>query len=699
MVDEPTPRHDGARGAGPDALFGRLIDGRYRIGPRIARGGMASVYEATDIRLDKTVAVKVMHVGLGDHDEFAARFVREARAAARIDHPHVVAVYDQGDDDGTVFLAMEYVPGHTLRDVIRKESPMAPRRALETLEPVVSAIAAAHRAGLIHRDVKPENVLIADSGQIKVADFGLAKAISTDTQHTVTGGVLIGTVSYLAPEMVVQDVGPDARADVYALGVVLFELLTGSKPHAGESPIQVAYKHVNADIPAPSSQVPGVPAYVDALVARATARDRALRPADAGILLHQMHRVMQALTEGVDDDPELTADLRGALGRQDTVELAEPEYDDEPVALVEAELSDAAPIDADADHPGGTLVAADPAPPPASSSTGLDVVSGSALAGSPPGAVAVRPTPIDAVNARRPRGRWRGPLGVVLAVLLVAGLGVGAWWLTDGRWTRTPGVLELTADEAADKLEAAGLTAERAEDEYSETVEEGLVISTYPAAGDRVLAGGTVSYVISLGKERYRVPKLAGETVDDAQDRLMRRHLTPTDTIERWHESVGDGRVIRTDPKAGTSLRPDTAVTLIVSKGRKPLTIGDWIGKSAARAESQLTDRGLVADTSATAHSDSVPKGNVISQQPRPGTTLHRGDTVQLVVSLGPELIEVPRVVASGVADARERLEGLGFEVRVVEADSYIGLGYVLSTNPSAGTMLAKGSTVTLYLV
>src|SRR5688572_1226903 len=296
-------------------MVGRLLDGRYRILARVARGGMASVYEATDTRLDRTVAVKVMHPGLGDDQEFAQRFVREARAAARLNHPHVVGVYDQGDDtsDGTdtIFLVMEYVPGHTLRDVLRKEAPMPPARALALLEPVVSALAAAHRAGLVHRDVKPENVLIADEahgGTVKVADFGLAKAVSADTQHTATGGVLIGTVSYLAPELVI-DGRSDARADVYAVGVVLYELLTGRKPHEGESPIQVAYRHVHEDVPAPSAVQPGLPAYVDALVARATSRDRTQRPADAGVLLHQIHRVSQALREGVTDDPELTADL------------------------------------------------------------------------------------------------------------------------------------------------------------------------------------------------------------------------------------------------------------------------------------------------------------------------------------------------------------------------------------------------------
>src|SRR3954453_5194823 len=289
-------------------MIGRVLDGRYRVGSRVARGGMATVYEAVDLRLDRVCALKIMHAGLGDDDDFAGRFVREARSAARLSHPNVVAVFDQGDDSGTLFLAMEYVPGHTLRDMIRKEAPMPAAKALTMIDPVLSALAAAHHAGMIHRDVKPENVLLADDGRVKVADFGLARAVSAETQHTATGGVLIGTVSYLSPELV-ADGRADARSDVYSAGVVLYEMLTGRKPHEGESPIQVAYKHVHEDVPSPSDRVPGLPGYVDALVARATARDRDLRPADARVLLHQVRRVRAALDHGVVEDPELTADL------------------------------------------------------------------------------------------------------------------------------------------------------------------------------------------------------------------------------------------------------------------------------------------------------------------------------------------------------------------------------------------------------
>ena len=281
-METDTRAHTGSASV-VDPVTGHLLDGRYRIGRRIARGGMASVYEALDTRLDRTCAVKIMHHGLGDDDAFAERFKREARAVARLSHPNVVNVFDQGDDPeldgGTLYLVMELVAGHTLRDVIRDDAPMQPVRALALMEPIVSALAAAHRSGLVHRDIKPENVLIADAdsgGRVKVADFGLAKAVSADTQHTATGGVIIGTVSYLAPELVVDGTS-DARADVYAAGVVLYELLTGEKPHAGESPIAVAYKHVHEDVPPPSRLAPGIPAYVDALVARATAARR--RPA------------------------------------------------------------------------------------------------------------------------------------------------------------------------------------------------------------------------------------------------------------------------------------------------------------------------------------------------------------------------------------------------------------------------------------
>ncbi|CAM3896249.1 PASTA domain-containing protein [Nocardioides zeicaulis] len=731
-MEPPEHARAAAPGAAGDPLVGRLLDGRYRIGSRVARGGMASVYEATDTRLDRTVAVKVMHPGLGDDQAFAERFVREARAAARLNHPHVVGVYDQGDDtsDGsdTVFLVMEYVPGHTLRDVVRKEAPMPPRRALALLEPVVSALAAAHRAGLVHRDVKPENVLIADEahgGSIKVADFGLAKAVSADTQHTATGGVLIGTVSYLAPELVV-DGRSDARADVYAAGVVLYELLTGSKPHEGESPIQVAYRHVHHDVPMPSAVQPAVPDYVDALVARATSRDRDQRPADATVLLHHLHRVEQALREGLDSDPELAADL---MPRRTPVAAEAPGPDDtapEPfdagalALLSEVDPRDSGLVDDGSPDrttalerhplPGAAATAAAAVgattPVPDTATTAMPVRRDDRAPGRPaarPGGRAARPagrapSRVSPVPTTARRRSVKGPLLLVLALLLVVGVGVGAWWFGWARYTTTPGVLGLDEAAATARLDKAGLDAEAGDPAYSENVAPGLVITTDPKPGAKVLDGGTVSLVLSLGPERYDVPQLAGKTEDEAQDALAATNLAFGSSKGRWSETVPEGQVIRTSPQAGTTLKPGATVDLVLSRGRKPIEVRDWTGKDLDDARAALEKRKLVVEVTSEEFSDTVPEGVVISQDPTTGT-LYRGDTVSFVVSKGPELVEVPRVRAMGVEAATDLLEGLGFQVTTEESDNYLGLGFVFSSDPGQGEQVPKGSTITLFLI
>ncbi|WGL53841.1 Stk1 family PASTA domain-containing Ser/Thr kinase [Nocardioides sp. BP30] len=655
-------RAHASSGAAGDPMIGRVLDRRYRITERIARGGMASVYQAHDQRLDRIVAVKIMHAGLGDGGgddaAFAARFVREARAAARLAHPNVVAVYDQGEDDGTVFLAMEYVPGHTLRDTVIAEAPMPARKALAVMEPVLGALAAAHRAGLVHRDVKPENVLISSDGrQIKVADFGLARAVTSETQHTSTG-VLIGTVSYMAPELV-TDGTADARADVYAAGVLLYELLTGTKPHAGETPIQVAYKHVHADVPPPSRQVPGLPAYVDALVARATARDRTLRPADAGVFLHLLRRVQHALANGVTDDPALVADLAlpaGALHADPETAYAE---------RTEALRSPTTYLpDGRTQHVRTT--------PSASRETA-------------------------APSGRGRRRRRRGPILAVLALLLAVAVGLGAWWFGFARYTSTPGVLQLTQAAATSKLQAAGLEVKVSDPAYSDTVAEGKVMASDPGAGDRVLHGGTVTITVSKGIEQYAVPSLAGKTLAQARAALAQIKMDVPDPTQAWSETVPAGQVISTSPKAGTVLRPGTAVTITVSKGRQPIKVGTWVRKSAKHAEEVLTGRGLVVRTTQD-YSESIPQGQVISQSPGSGT-LYKGDTVTLLVSKGPPVVTIPGGLrGSGVDDATSKLEALGLKVVVKHSEFYAGLGYVISVDPGSGTEVRKGSTVTLSL-
>lgn len=659
-----------------DHQFGRLLDGRYRIGPRIARGGMASVYEAVDTRLDRTVAVKVMHPGLGDattqDDSFARRFVREAKSAAGLSHPNVVAVYDQGRDesgDGTTYLVMEYVPGHTLRDTITKEAPMSPERALAILDPVLSALGAAHRTGLVHRDVKPENVLIADDGRIKVADFGLAKAVSAETQHTATNGVLIGTVSYLAPELVVEQ-RADARADVYAVGVILFELLTGTKPHTGETPIAVAYRHVHHDVPAPSSVVPGNPDYVDALVARATTRDPSLRPSDATVLLHHVRRVVHALHDGVRSDPELVDDLLPATRPVGADEVGS-DTTPEPVSSIRAAM------------PERTSVIVAPVPP-----------------APPSGPAPSRPAPADGGRPVRERGR-RGLVLALVLVVLVAGLAAGGYWFGWGRYTSTPGVVGLEQAAAETKLDDAGLGAE-IEEVHSDSVEPGVVVSTDPKPGDRILPGDEVTVTVSKGPEVYDVPDLAGLTVEEAEEVLAEVKMVLGRQVPRYSETVPKGQIVRSSPAFGTeeskALPVDTAVAVVVSKGKQPIKVGDWVGKDAEKLEKALEAKGLQVKVTDTEYSDDVPEGRVISHTPKSGV-VHKGDEIGLVVSKGPELVTVPSIRYQSTDDAVERLEDLGFKVKKERATIYLSGNVAWDTSPGAGSRARKGSTIILYVV
>jgi serine/threonine-protein kinase len=653
-----------------DALIGRVLDGRYLVGPRIARGGMATVYEATDLRLDRTVAVKVMHEGLTDDEEFVRRFQREARSAARLAHHNVVAVFDTGDDHGTLFLVMEYVPGLTMRDLIRKEAPMSPARSLAMIEPVLAALAAAHDAGILHRDVKPENVLLADDGRVKVADFGLSRAINSETQHTATGGVLIGTVSYLSPELVV-DGKADARADVYAAGVLIYEMLTGHKPHQADSPIQVAYKHVHEDIPAPSASTPGIPPYVDALVARATSRDPSYRPADARVLLHQVRRVRHALDHGVVDDQDLLDDLTPTIPvggtRTPSGELPAQIIDPQDVIAPAARNGEVYDQERDA-------LVLPPAPPPDRSR--------------PP---AARHPQVP------PRRSRRGPGLLVLVVALAVLAALGGWYFGIARYTPTPGVMNLTEAAARVKLEKAGLSLDVQERAWSETVRKGRVVSTDPGPGDRVAKDGTVGAVISRGPERHDVPQVRGKTLDDAQQALDRAHLEFGDAVKAFDEKVAKGRVITTDPVPGTALSRTTAVDVVVSRGPRPIAVPDLTGRPADRAKAALEKRGFEVETTEV-NSDTVPKGAVVSQSPDSGTG-QKGDAIALVVSKGPVLVTVPEVVRSGLAAATEKLEAAGFKVEVHKASLYIGVQYVVGTNPSGGSKARKGSTIVVSIV
>ena len=626
----------------PSSLVDRLLDGRYRVLTHIADGGMATVYVALDQRLDREVALKIMRPDLAKDESFVSRFRREARSAARLSHPNVVAVYDQGEDDGHVFLAMELVNGLTLRQVMSAEGPLTPRAALDIIDPVLQALGAAHSAGLIHRDVKPENVILREDGTVKVADFGLARAIATGTSTAQTG-VLLGTVAYLSPEQVERGVA-DARSDVYAAGLLLFEMLAGSKAFLGDSPIHVAYQHVHSEVPMPSSRVNTVPAELDQIVARASARNPDDRPRDANAMLTEVRRARQGLSAAeLDLRP---ADALGAVAVSSTVALPRTQ-----------------------------------------------VVSGVAA----PGGAGVGTSGPRAPRSRTIRWRGRSWPVALLALILVAAAAT-LWFFVAGPGARTtvPKVSGSTMQVAQQALALADLSA-KVVTSFDETVKTGVVLAADPPAGREVGRGSTVTLTVSQGPERYNVPKLVGHTQAEAQQRLTDALLTTGPVSEAFSETVPQGQVISTAPAADTSVKRATAVALVVSKGRAPVEVVDWTGKPADQAVKALSDAKLKVDATKQDWSTTVPSGSVISQAPATGT-LFQGDLVTLVVSKGPELVTVPPVIGKQEGAATAILVGLGLKVAITRAFGGF-FGTVRYQSVDAGTEAPKGSTITLTVV
>jgi serine/threonine-protein kinase len=644
-----------------DPLIGEILDGRYRVDARVARGGMATVYTGFDLRLDRVVAIKVMHATLADDDEFVSRFHREARASAMLSHHNVVAIYDQGEDAGRVFLVMEHVSGGTLRDRLRVEGRLSPIAALSVMEPVLQALAAAHAAGLVHRDVKPENILIAAGGAVKVADFGLARAVESSAMTTT--GLLIGTVSYLAPEQVVTG-RADMRSDVYAAGIVLFEMLTGAPPFDGETPLSVAYQHVNEAVPRPSSILVGVPRELDDIVAMATHRDPAERPADARQLLAAVRRALLTLDAGHE-----TAVLR--------------------------------PLE---DAP--TIVT----PPPRRTQRGAPTTMLPQQPPVPPLSTAHHPV------RRRRRPSAATVIMLVLALLLGAAALVG-WQLgnADDTAASPAKLVPMPKLDGRTQREAEALLAElqirpdhiKVVSFFNEDVPKDEVYDQSPKATDPLdPATAKVQLVVSKGKDRVKVPSLAGLTKAEAIKALKDARLREGKIYERYSETVAQGMVIATDmvqgvlirPKPGTVLKPGDKVEFVVSRGRKPIKVPDVVGDEADDAEERLEDLGLVVNATEQL-SETVPAGDVISQRPDKGT-LFKGESVSLVVSKGPPMRQVPNLTGQKRRDAERILRGLGLipQFRDFEGEDDGGR-VVFRQEPGAGQLAAKGSVITLFMV
>ncbi|MGP3771686.1 Stk1 family PASTA domain-containing Ser/Thr kinase [Streptomyces sp. SDT5-1] len=644
-----------------DPLLGHVLDGRYRVDARIAVGGMATVYRAVDTRLDRVLALKVMHPSLAADASFVDRFIREAKSVARLSHPNVVGVFDQGTDGAYVYLAMEYVAGCTLRDVLRDRGALRPRAALDILEPVLAALGAAHRAGFVHRDMKPENVLIGDDGRVKVADFGLVRAVDTVTNTT---GAVLGTVSYLAPEQIENGTATPS-VDVYACGVVLYEMLTGGKPHAGESPAQILYKHLHEDVPPPSAQVPGLPYELDELVASATARTPQVRPHDAVALLAQARDARAALTDAQLDavPPQaLATEHAGAEDRTSVIPRAAGTAVQLPLPTDSAQPMDEARL-----NRTSRLEMPPPAPPAA------------------PG------------RGRGGRGPQRRTLAIVAAVLLVLGLGTGVWYINSGQFTKVPSVLNQSQAQAEKRLRNAGLEVGTVDRAYSDTYERGVVMDSDPGSGDRIRDGASVDLTVSRGPETVKVPDVSGTPLGRARSELKKSGLEPGMVTKKFSDQIAQGSVISTDPAAGTTRRAGSAVALVVSKG-SPVDVPDVTGESEQDAIADLEDVGLKAEIATRrVHSDE-DKGSVAEQSPAEGKQLAEGDTVTLTISKGPVMVEVPDVTDMKVDEAKAKLGAAGFDVK--ESRGILGLfgDTVKAQSVEGGDDAPKGSTITITI-
>lgn len=652
---------------------------------RVAVGGMATVYRALDTRLDRVMALKVMHPSLAADHTFVERFIREAKSAARLAHPNIVAVYDQGTDGTYVYLAMEYIQGCTLRDLLIQRRALQPRAVLDVLEPVLAALGSAHRAGLVHRDIKPENVLIGDDGRVKVADFGLVRAVDSQTSTSSTS--VMGTVSYLAPEQIEHGIA-GTPADVYACGVMLFECLTGSKPHGGGTPAQVLYQHLNRGVPAPSTLVPELPEALDELVLRATDRDPAERPADAVELLHDVRDVRAALS-----DTELDAVPHTALAEDDVARDAHGSAGNASGGSgASAKASPGSDEDDTDQHDldvATAVIARQQAAPARAEHT-------SVLPPLPPAPPTGAPEP----HGQRSAPGWSGfgrsrrsLVALVGAVLLVLGLGAGVWYINSGQFTQTPSVLRLPQAEAEKKLSDAGLRV-RVSRAYNATVDRGRVVETDPAPGSRIRGNGTVTITVSRGPEIVKVPQLKGVPLAEARQKLKSASLAAATVTREFSDSVKRGAVIGTDPKAGSERRPGSAVSLVVSKGER-LDVPVVTGMTERQAREELTDTGFKVKVASTRIHSDEDKGTVARQSPDAGATGASGDTVTLTLSKGPQMVEVPDVVGMDEDKAVQELEDAGFEVTVRR---FFFTGKVFNQSVDGGEEAPKGSKVTILL-
>ena len=622
-------------------LTGEVIDGRYQLTRVVASGGMATIYAALDLRLDRQVAVKVMHPHLAQDEQFVTRFIREAKAAASLSHPNIVAVLDQGWNQGgapCVFIVMELVEGATLRDYLHEQGALPVERALQIMSPVASALAAAHKLGIVHRDIKPENILVSKEGRIKIADFGLARGALLGSTMTAESSVILGSVSYLSPEQVQRGVA-DARSDVYSLGIVLFEILTGQKPYQGDDPVQIAIRHVNERVPAPSTINPALSPDVDTLVLTATDIDPDKRPRDAGVLLEQIRTLSEKL------DPRK---------RQLSLELDLPPL---PIKQAIREKKSKNSIPAKKEE-------------------------------TPVKREKTAPTKKKQLSSRVKRNRR-----IAAAIAIFLGIGVWYTFLGPGSKVVVPSLAGLTVKEAKNTLEDLGINLDISKEEFSEDIPDGKIINSDPAGGGRVSPNGTVGVIISKGQERYSVPTVQGLKLEVAKQLLEENKLVLGEVKEEFSSEIPKGFILRSDPTTGEKIKRNSLVNLFVSMGIEQIELGNYKGKSGEQALNELTESGFDVETKYV-FSEDLPVGAVISQTPGAGEA-DKGSKIILLLSKGSEFVFVPNIFSISEAKAVAALKDQDLKV-VVKKVGNKKTKVVTNVSPKVGTKVKRGSTVTI---
>jgi serine/threonine-protein kinase len=617
-----------------DALV--TLDGRYHITERIAVGGMGEVYLAHDAVLAREVAIKVLHRSLSGDQGFVDRFRREARAAATLNHPNIVTVYDWGAVDGIYYMVMEYVHGRSVREILNARGALAPAQAAAVLDQTLAALEHAHAKGIVHRDLKPENILITTEGVVKLTDLGLARAFA-DAKNTRAGAVT-GTVQYLSPEQI-RGEPADPRSDLYALGIVGYELLTDRLPFTGETPMAIAYKHLSDRVPAPSEAVADLPADLDGFIASATDPDRELRPESAAAMRRDLTTIA----------PQ--------LGRARTLASL--------VADVPRVVRDG-----DAAGDGGTA----------------------AMPAAPAGAAITQTIPQPGVHRRRHRGR--SVLVVALAIALIAAAAWGAWTYVVPHSHEVPSVVGASVQEASRRLNDLGFSVVVGHGQYDSSA-KGTVLSVDPVEGTILREGSTVTLVPSLGPPPVPVPDLTGMTLDKATAALQEQGLTRGKVTQVYDDTIAQGSVVRQAPAGGNAPK-GSAVDLWVSKGHAPVPVPAVIGKSERTAEKALRAAGFNPVVH-TAYSNDVPRGQVISVEPSEATKTPYGSSVTLTVSQGPETFPVPTLTGLSPKEAEAKAKQYGLQVSFFNVPN-TPQTTVISQNPAAGTTVHAGDTITLFV-